>query len=267
MPLGELPLGQLALGQLQRELQRELLGEESAIGAAIVDAPPLPTDARLAIYRNAYRTRLIEALRDTHPVLHQLLGDDAFTALGERFIAAHPSVHRSIRWYGRELADFIGRCDPFAEQPVLSEVARFEWTLAEVFDAPDADPIGRAALANVGPDDWARLEFRFHPSLRRLAFGWNTVAVWKAMNGGSDPPAPEQSAVSVEWLLWRRDLENYFRSMDAAESAALEAAIGSSTFAEICLALTSHLAEDEVPLRAASLVGSWVDSGIIVGIA
>jgi hypothetical protein len=261
-----MPLRELQLRELQRELQRHLLGEESAIGAAIVDAPPLPADARLAIYRNAYRTRLIEALDDTYPVLHKILGDDAIMALGERFVAAHPSVHRSIRWYGRELADFVGRCPPFAEQPVLSEVARFEWTLSEVFDAPDAEPIGRAALASVGAGDWAALVFRFHPSVRRLEFRWNTVAVWKAMNGDSDPPAPEQSAAAVDWLLWRHDLENYFRSMDAAESAALEAALGASTFAEICLALTAHLSEEEVPLRAATLVGSWVDSGIIVGV-
>src|SRR5271169_6553793 len=110
------------LRQLQRELQCHLLGADAAIAAAIVDAPPLPTLERLGIYRNAYRIRLIEALDDTYPVLHAVLGDEVFAALGEDFVAAHPSVHRSIRWYGGELAEFLSERPPFAEQPILAEL-------------------------------------------------------------------------------------------------------------------------------------------------
>jgi hypothetical protein len=257
----------MQLRELQRELQRNLLGAESAIETAIVDAPPLPAEARLGIYRNAYASRLIEALDDTYAVLHKLLGDDTFEGLARLFIDAHPSAHRSIRWYGRELADFMGECPPFAAQPILSEVARFEWTLSEVFDSPDADPLDRAALKAIDPGRWAGLKFRLHPSLRRLTFEWNTVAVWKAVNADADPPDPERSGEPVEWLLWRRDLENYFRSLDAVEGAALAAALRGNTFADICAQLTLHLEEDEIPLRAASLVGAWADSGIIVEFA
>ncbi len=96
------------LRELQLDMQRHLLGEESAVTPAIVDAPPLPAADRLAIYRNAYQVRLIDALHETYPVLHGLLGDEAWVELGDAFVAAHPSVFRSIRWYGRELADFLG---------------------------------------------------------------------------------------------------------------------------------------------------------------
>ena len=82
------------LRQLQRELQSHLLGGPSSIADAIADAPPLSVADRLGIYRNAYRVRLIEALDDTYPVLHALLGDEVFVALGEEFVSAHPSVHR-----------------------------------------------------------------------------------------------------------------------------------------------------------------------------
>jgi hypothetical protein len=87
-----------ALRDLQRDLQRHLLGEDNAVSAAIVDAPPLPALQRLAIYKNAYRVRLIDALHETYPVLHGLLGDELWVALGEAFVAAHPSPYRSIRW-------------------------------------------------------------------------------------------------------------------------------------------------------------------------
>jgi Putative DNA-binding domain len=221
----------------------------------------------LGIYRNAYRVRLIEALDDTYPALHALLGDEVFAALGEAFVAAHPSVHRSIRWYGGELSEFLSRCPPYAEQPILAEVALLEWTLAEVFDAADADPAPRAALSAVDASAWSELQFEFHPSLRRLHFLWNTTAVWQAMSHDQTPPDPVCAEHRVPWLLWRQNLQNYFRSMTADEAAALDSALRGGNFGEICEALAEWLPDEEIPLRAATLLGTWADSGIIVGIA
>jgi len=255
-----------SLIELQRDLQSHLLAADDTIIEAIVDAPPLPTLERLGIYRNAYRVRLIEALDDTYPVLHAVLGDEVFAALGEEFVAAHPSVHRSIRWYGSEVAEFLRQQPPYAEQPIFAELALLEWTLAEVFDAADAEPKPRAALSAIDPSAWSELHFEFHPSLRRLDLKWNTTAVWQAMSHEETPPDPECAEYPVSWLLWRQDLQNYFRSMPADEAAALESALRGENFGEICAALAEWLPEEEIPLRAAGLLGLWADSGIIVAI-
>jgi hypothetical protein len=253
----------MRLRELQRELQCDLLGNESSIAEAIVEAPPLSVDARLGIYRNAYRARLIEALDDVYPMLHRMLGDEEFESLGRSFVETHPSGHRSIRWYGREIADFIGTASLFADRPILAEIARFEWTLAEVFDAADAKVLDRSALQAVDLERWGALSFKFHPSVRRLAFAWNTVAVWQAASEQRDAVAPLRSPDPVPWLLWRRDYKNYFRSLDAVEDTALTAAIAGSHFTEICESLAAHLPEEEIPLRAATLTAAWLDSGII----
>jgi hypothetical protein len=256
----------MELRRLQREMQRGILGEESLIEAHIADTPPLSKAARLGIYRHAYVARLIEALQNYYPVLYQILGDEDFEAFGAAFVRAHPSVHRSIRWYGREVADFLRVEPPFAGQPILAEIARFEWNLAKAFDSADLAVLGRAALASVEPTKWADLTFRFHPAVQRLAFEWNTVAVWKALSAEESPPAPERSAEAVEWLVWRRDLENYFRSLDPVEAAALDAALEGRNFAQICGALALELPDDEVPLRAASLIATWLDGGLLRGL-
>jgi hypothetical protein len=266
MMQSEAPVAKFKLRELQQDMQRHLLGEDSAAAAAIVDAPPLAAADRLAIYRNAYQVRLIDALHDTYPVLHGLLGDEAWLELGEAYVAAYPSVFRSIRWYGRELADFMARRPPYNDEPILSEVALLEWTLAEVFDAKDAEALQRAALSAVAPYAWGALTFEFHPSLRRLEFRWNTSAVWKAMSRDETPPAPELSVAPVAWLLWRQNLQNYFRSMSGVESAALDSALRGRNFGEICEDLNALLPEEEIPAAAASLLGTWADSGIIVGI-
>jgi hypothetical protein len=256
----------VTLRELQQDMQRHLLGEESAVSAAIVDAPPLPARDRLAIYRNAYQVRLIDALHDTYPILHGLLGDEEWLALGQAYVAAHPSVFRSIRWYGGELAAFMAGCPPY-DEPVLAEVALLEWTLAEVFDAEDAQALERAALAAVAPAQWGSLTFEFHPSLRRLEFSWNTAAVWKAMSADEAPPRPELSAAPVIWLLWRQNLQNYFRSVSGVESAALDSALRGRSFGEICEDLSALLPDEEIPAAAAGLLGTWADSGILVGLS
>jgi hypothetical protein len=254
------------LRQLQRDMQRRLLGEESGVTEGIVDAPPLPAAARLAIYRNAYQVRLIDALHDTYPIMHALLGDEMFMALGTAYVAAHPSVYRSIRWYGQQLADFLKHSSPYDEQPILSEVAQLEWTLAEVFDAQDAEPLPRAALAAVDPSRWSALAFKFHPSLRRLEFKWNTAAVWKAMSSEQTPPRPNLADAPAPWLLWRQNLQNYFRSMTLIESAAFDAALRGRNFGEICAGLSEWLPDAEIPPAAAGFLGAWADSGIIVAL-
>ena len=257
----------IPLRALQVDMQRHLLGEESAVTAAIVDAPPLPAADRLAIYRNAYQVRLIDALHETYPVLHGLLGDEAWVELGHAYVAAHPSVFRSIRWYGRELAEYVAASAPFSEAPILSEVARLEWTLAEVFDAADAPSLPRSALSAIEPTAWGALTLEFHPSLRRLAFSWNTAAVWKAMNQEETPPRPEMGPAPIQWLLWRQDLQNYFRSMNAVEAAALDSAQRGRSFAQLCEDLGALLPQEEIPAAAASLLGAWADSGMIVKVA
>src|ERR1700742_4618031 len=264
---GSLMGTQATLRELQIKMQQFLLGETSGVTSAIVDAPPLSAKDRLAIYRNAYQVRLIDALHETFPVLHSLLGDEVWVELGEAFIAEYPSTFRSIRWYGRELPDFLTDREPFSGEPVLAEVARLEWTLSEVFDSPDAEPLPRTALSTVDPDRWGSLKFEFHPSLRRLAFHWNTAAVWKAMNADETPPRPERATAAASWLLWRQNLQNYFRSMNAVETAALESALRGLNFGEICERLGALLPGEEIPAAAASLLGTWADSGIITGIS
>jgi Putative DNA-binding domain len=254
------------LRELQQELQRHLLGDDSTIVDDIIDTPPISPAERVSIYRNAYEARLLEALEDTYPVVHKLLGDEMFASLGVAFIARHPSVHRSIRWYGAELAQFLAENAPYQEQPVLSEVALLECTLSEVFDAADGAVIERPALAQIPADDWGELQFEFHASLRRLDLLWNAVPVWQAMSRDETPPEPECGKAAVTWVLWRRDLKNYFRSLESAEAGALDAALAGYCFADICQSLSEWLPDDAIPASAANYLAVWADSGIIASI-
>jgi hypothetical protein len=54
--------------------------------------------------------------------------------------------------------------------------------------------------------------------------------------------------------------------MTSVESAALDAALRGLSFGEICEELSACLPAEEVPAAAAGLLGTWADSGIIIGL-
>src|SRR5882762_6487559 len=100
-----------------------------------------------------------------------------------------------------------------------------------------------------------------------MTLAWNTVAVWQSVSREEEPPQPALEHAPLTWLLWRQNLMNRFRSLDATENAALDAALAGHCFGEICAALREWLPEEEIPLRAATLIGTWADSGIITAFA
>jgi len=252
------------LRELQQRFQAHLLSGDMRVLSEILDAPPLPAAARLEIYRAAYVNRLVEALRSTYVKIHQILGDDVFAAMASAFVASNASTTRSIRWYGAQVPAFLARTAPYSGQPLLAELARFEWALAGVFDAADGLALTRTHIAQLDPARWGELRFRFHASVRTLSFVWNSIAVWQAIDAAIEPPAPARSEHATTWLLWRHELKNYFRSLDPVELIALTWAIDGASVAVICDELRPRLAEAEIPARAASLIAAWADAGILV---
>lgn len=255
------------LAGLQSEFQEYLLRGAPGIEARVQGSARVPIETRLGIYAGAYGSRLIDALESSYPALAALLGAEDFRVLGALYVRAHDSSYFSIRDYGDALAEFLGAHPHYAEVPVLAELARWEWTLGAVFDAADAEPVGAAALAAVAPAEWAELRFRFHPSVRRLGLRWNVPQLWKALTDALERPQLSVTAQPVEWLLWRRDLKSYFRSLGADEAAALDAARAGASFGELCELLADTSGSERTPAEAAALLSGWLGAGLMVAAA
>ncbi|HUA88736.1 MAG TPA: DNA-binding domain-containing protein, partial [Steroidobacteraceae bacterium] len=108
-----------ALAALQADFQDYLLRGQTAVAARIEASERVPAQVRLAIYGEAYRGRLIDALASNYPALAELLDAD-FRELGERYVASHDSHYCNIRWYGDELAQFLGTEERYASTPLLA---------------------------------------------------------------------------------------------------------------------------------------------------
>jgi hypothetical protein len=250
----------------QRAFTAQIRAGDAAFLADIASDPDFDAAARAAVYREGYAIRLTEALDANYPMLHRLLGDEQFSLLARKFIAANPSTHRSIRWYGSELGEFLRATSPYAQQPVFAELASWEWAMTEAFDSADAGVVERAEVTRVAAQDFADLRFSLHPSLRRLDLEWNTPAIWQALSKDEVPPQAEKQAAPIPWVIWRQELTTYFRSIDTTEAAAIKLANSGRSFGEICETLATLIGADNAASVAAGYLDGWLGSGQIASL-
>lgn len=256
-----------ALTRVQGDFQNHLLHGDEAVEAHVLGSARVPVATRLGIYAGAYRSRLADALSANYPALAKLLGENDFSVLAMDYLQAHDSPFFSIRYYGDQLPEFLAAREDYAAAPVLAELARWEWSMTCVFDAADATPLAPGELARLSPSQWAQLRFSWHPSVRRLDLTWNVPQLWQALADDAERPAAALNAASVPWLLWRQELTTYFRSLERAEAAALDAARSGWPFAELCELLCEEVGEEHAAASAAELLRGWITSGLIVGAA
>lgn len=253
------------LRDLQNAFKRNVLTGDEEFSQYIASTEAVASDVRLAIYGNAYYSRLEEALGNDFDILKQLLGDDVFSEACMAYIHKYPSHHYSLRWFGQNFPDFLGYKPDAGEHHWPAEMAQLEWSFVGAFDASDAQPMTEADAAAIPPEAWAELRIKFHPSVRRFTIWWNTLACWLAAKEGDSIPEPVRLSEPAQCLLWRHELMTQYRSMEADEAVALQTALAGGSFSELCGALAEEMQEQEmVPMRAAGFLKAWLAAGMIV---
>ncbi len=227
---------------------------------------------RLGVYRNAYRLRLVEALRSNYPVLQRVLGDDAFAALGQAYLATYPSREPSIRWFGDRLPDWLDArlaADPAAlPHPALADLAHMEWGVCTSFDAADAEPVTHAALAALALTAWPGLRFVPHPSVRVLRLAWAVEPLWRALTDDADAATEPPDALAHDLLVWRQGLDSRYRSLEADEAQALAACLSGLRFDALCERVGEadgpEASAEAVAARVVAWLSQWVAAGLLV---
>lgn len=285
-----------ALSDLQSDFQSFLLDGNKRMLGRVAGTAKVSAETRLAIYYDAYRLRLLEALASNYPVLRAWIGEDEFENIGIAYVAAYPSRHFSIRWFGHLLPEFLATTPPWDDKSILAEMAALEWALSEAFDAEDATVIGVEDMAAIPAPAWPGMRLQLHPSAQRLDLHWNVPIIWKAINQSLDvekntaschgetsatpaaeterhedapalagAPAPVEHEYPQAWLVWRQNLKTWFRSLSVDEAWALDAAMTGENFAAICAGLCEWIDAQNVALHAAGLMKQWITDGIVSG--
>ncbi|SEP23960.1 Putative DNA-binding domain-containing protein [Rhodospirillales bacterium URHD0017] len=255
-----------SLGDLQRAFQDYLLASSDTFQSAVRDSSKADRITLLDVYRDGYALRLIEALTTDYPGVMAMAGPADFDHMARAYIAAHPSRHPSVRWYGSGLADFLSLTEPYSRTPAAAEMARFEWALGEAFDSPDVTPITADALMALPQEAWESLAFTTLPSLRRLVLAFEAPQAWQRREEvEAGDLLVERAPEPLAWAIWRPDLVSNFRSLEADEAAMLDALIEGRSFPELCESVAPFTGDDQAPARAAGLLRAMVEGGMIAG--
>lgn len=255
----------LALRDWQEHLQLAILaGETSPQLLQSVRRQGVIAQQRIGVYQDAYRLRLAEALASNYPAIALYLGDIEFSVMAQAYTAAHPSRDASIRWFGDKLGAFLCAQVPWSSDPVLRELALFEWALRHTVDAADAPVLTVEALQALPPEQWPELCLTLQPAATPLHLDWNTPAFWRCLV--DQQVLPTRQSGSQHWLVYRReDLMAMWRSAVPDEARLLLLLRDGITFADLCDVMAEHNDQTEsIPAQAAALLRQWVSTGLLV---
>lgn len=252
-----------SLRLLQEQFQAYLMGEESNIELHITDhGSKRFAEKRLAIYGDAYYLRLIEILKMIFPAIFHYLGEEAFEELGYNYLLEYPSSTPFVHEIGKRMSQFIAE-EPYAEFPFLNEMAAFEqaWQVCSV--KPNAPVLSQSDLLTIPEADWPQACFVLHPTVQTLTLHWNIPALWSVQWEPSKIVEPIREENPRHWLIWRKELTNYYIECSSQEAQLLQNMIAGQTFAELCQNLGDQLAEEEIANYIVQRLLRWLNDGLL----
>jgi hypothetical protein len=251
----------------QSEFQRGILTGDDTVLAEILDSPREKRETLFGVYRHAYGSRLIEAMRNDHELLHLYLGDEMFDEMGHAYVKARPSEHPNLRWFSQGLPDFLKSAEPYSNYPVLTDLAALEKALNDAFDAGEAPVLALETMAGFAPELWNDLVFQPHPSAFRLDLATNASAIWLALKNEEPPPEAAMLDQPSRLLIWRQDVTPMFRELSAEEAMMWDEAANRIPFGVLCEMLATYDDPEGAAARGAGYLHGWITSGALTAVS
>ena len=246
--------------ETQRAFSAQLLNHDEAFVAA---------EPGIEVYRNAYRARLVEALRIGFDRTWAWVGDEAFAAAAAHHVIDTPPSSWTLDDYGSSFADTLTTL--FADAAEVGELAWLEWHMQRAFAVEDTAVLDATAFAALCTDDqdWDELCFALVPSFANRRVATNATAIWRALGHDDAPLASCALAAAAELIVWRQGFSPHFRLLDADESAALSLLAAGHSFGALCASVTATSDGDAVGMQDAAALqigtwlGQWIRDGLI----
>src|SRR6266436_3375706 len=167
------------------EAQRLIHLPPGQLEKVITRSRALSAAERLAIYANAYHTRLLECLAEVYPMLKRTVGEEAFDGFAFGYLQEFPSRSYTLNELGRHFPHYLQETRPTTDngesesasadsadnQPALAEdwpdflidLAQLEWAIYDVFDGVgvEGQPLLRAGqLSGIPPQSWPQFQLQ-----------------------------------------------------------------------------------------------------------
>lgn len=248
----------MSMLELQRSFQSALLDRPSDILGRIANG----AESGLAVYRNAYRLRLRDCLRETYEKTWAWLGDGRFDEAVDRYIKSVPPRSWTLADYGDGFADALGAA--YADAPEAAELAWLDWAMRRAFDGAGALSLSAAQCDSI---DWDSAVLHFVPTLALRAVATNCGAIWVAISEGKVPPAAETLPAPAALCVWRKDFSPSFRTINGEELLALKLAVAGVPFGEVCRLVADGRCDEDVIAGLGATVARWLQDGMLVALS
>ena len=217
-------------------------------------------DDRLGVYRDGYPARVAESLKETYPAVAHLLGDRAFAALADRYVAAVPLRSYNLNDAGAALPAFLGDDPAAAARPFLPDLAQLEWRVAAAFHAVDGEPLDPRSLPWT-VDDWAEAVLEFQPSVSLVTSRWALLDLWPARRDASDPLGEIARQEQAQHVVVRRNgLTVRCELVSADEAGAIRLLLAGERLGD---AVESLAAEGAAASHVANWFSRWTGCGML----
>lgn len=233
-----------------------LLAQQRAFIAEISgDDDTAPSSPGMAIYRNAYRARLFDALAVNFEKTRCWVGEDAFAAAAAHYILAYPSANWTLDAFGREFPDLLA--DLFVDDGEVAELAWLEWQMQQAFAAHDRPELDAGKLAEAGltGDEWAGLRFTMAAGFASRSVVHDVGTFWYRQSPGTAVSLADQP----ELIVWRKAFQPHFRLLETSEWRALASLVSGAPLGA-CAQDPTVSAE-----RLGNWLAQWLEEGLFSG--
>ena len=189
-----------------------------------------PGSLGLAIYRNAYRARLLGVLEVSFERTRRWAGEAMFGAAAAHYVLACPPRSWTLDCYGDQFPETLVTL--FAQDGELAELAWLEWQMQQAFAAPDRPELSAAQLAGAGlaDADWEQLCFTMAAGFSARPISHDCTELWQALRDPEPCDYALQPAEPGVLVVWRHGLSPHYRVLGSDEFAALNHLAKGGTF-------------------------------------
>jgi hypothetical protein len=198
----------------------------------------------MAIYRDAYRGRLLAALEASFPRTRRWVGSDPFQAAATHYILMRPPTSWTLDNYGSDFPALLAQL--FAEDPEVGDLAWLEWAMAQAFAAPDGPILGFEALAaaNYQGTDWDHVAFTPASGVSMRWVATPCTDLWVSLDDDDSaalaPHMPRSPLIEPHLaLVWRKDVTAHYRLVAPDEAHALAGLIAGACLGRVAQSATA----------------------------
>jgi len=253
-----------ALAGEQQRLQDTILQGPAVNGAAVPWVRPkadFPAVDQVAVYINAYRSRLYEVTAEDFPVLQHYLGEERFDALVRGFVDQTQSVHFNIARYSSGLPAYLAQVMP--QDGLARELAALEDAICQLQDEPETAALTQQHLTEWAAEDILHVALGLRAASRLFAFTYPVDAYYTAVREEHSPAVPEPQASYL--LVYRHDDVVWRMNLEEGEHKLLQALASGVSVGDACAALEAQTdgAGEAMDSSVMRWFSRWIRNGVI----